>query len=129
MRFALPLAAILLFVTTGCPNYVPYLPDGGRAQVNCNSEAALTVPVTILDRAGDPAPQAVVSLDYLSWSQSENLIADDRGLVLVKEKFGPGTVRVQGNVNDLRTQVAEIAFVGSDCSESVTPRSLTLKLQ
>jgi hypothetical protein len=83
----------------------------------------------VLDRLGDPAPEAVVSIDYLSYAESENLIADARGVVLVKEKFGPGTVRVQGNVNDLRTQAAEISFLGTDCSSSVSPRSLTLKLQ
>jgi hypothetical protein len=127
MRFALPLAAILL-VTTGCPNYVPYLPDGGRAQVRCD-DSTLSVPVTILDRAGDPAPEAIVSLEYTSYGESENLIANFQGVALVKEKYGPGIVRVQGNVNDLRTDVAELTFVGSTCSSGVSPRSLTLKLR
>jgi hypothetical protein len=126
MRFTFPLVAILLLA--GCPNYVPYLPDGGRARVNCDS-SELSVPVTVLDRAGDPAAMAVVALDYLSYSESENLIADANGRVLVKEKFGPGTVRVQGNVNDLRTQIGELYFTGTECSTSVTPRSLTLQLQ
>lgn len=126
MRFALPLTAILLLA--GCPNYVPYLPDGGRAQVNC-AHSTMSVPVTILDRAGDPAPEAVISLDYLSYSESENLIADFRGLAVVKEKYGPGTVRVQGNVNDLRTPIAELQFIGTECASSVSPRSLTLQLQ
>ena len=126
MRFALPLVAIL--VLAGCPNYVPYLADGGRARVNC-STSMLGVPVTVLDRAGAPAPGAVIGLDFLSYSENENLIADERGVAVVKEKFGPGTIRVQGNVNDLRTQVAEIYFTGTDCSSSVTPRSLTLQLQ
>ena len=126
MRFALPLIAALLLA--GCPNYVPYLADGGRARVNCNNNA-LSVPVTILDRAGDPAPQAVVSIEYMSYGESENLIADRNGLAVLKEKYGPGTVRVQGNVNDLRTQIAEVQFIGTECSSSVTPRSLTLQLQ
>ncbi|MDP1821948.1 MAG: hypothetical protein Q8L48_01855 [Archangium sp.] len=126
MRFALPLAAILCLA--GCPNYVPYLPDGGRARVNC-AASALGVPVTVLDRAGAPAPEAVVAIDYLSYAEAENLIADHRGVVIVKEKFGPGTIRVQGNVNDLRTQVGEIMFTGTECSSSVTPRALTLTLQ
>lgn len=127
MRFAFPLTAVLLLA--GCPNYVPYLPDGGRAQVNCNS-SALSVPVTVLDRRGDPAPAAVIALDYLSYAEkSETLIADSRGLAVLKEKYGPGTVRVQALVNDLRTQVAEVQFVGTDCSSSVTPRALTLQLQ
>ena len=126
MRFALPLIAAL--VLAGCPNYVPYLADGGRARVNCNN-SALSVPVTILDRAGDPAPEAVIAIEYLSYGESENLIADSRGIAVVLEKYGPGTVRVQGNVNDLRTPIAEISYVGNECSSSVSPRSLTLKLQ
>ncbi len=126
MRFAFPLTAVLLLA--GCPNYTPYLPDGGHAKVNCDN-SSLGVPVTILDRLGMPAPQAVISIDYLSYSESENLIADDRGVAVVKEKYGPGTVRVQGSVNDLRTSAAEISFVGNECASSVTPRSLTLRLQ
>lgn len=126
MRFALPLIAAL--VLAGCPNYVPYLADGGRARVNCNN-SALSVPVTILDRAGDPAPEAVVAIEYLSYGESQNLIADSRGIALVREQYGPGTVRVQGNVNDLKTPIAEITYVGTECSSSVSPRALTLKLQ
>lgn len=125
MRFVFPLVALAL---SACPNYVPYLPDGGRARVNCGT-SSLAVPITVLDRANDPAPGAVVSVDYLSYSESENLIADANGLALLKEKYGPGTVRVQGNVNDLRTQTAEISFVGTECSSSVSPRAVTLKLQ
>lgn len=128
MRVTLPLAAVLLLLSTGCPNYVPYLPDGGRARVNC-ADSAIQVPVTILDRAGDPVPEAVVTLEYLSYGETENAIADVRGVALVKEKFGPGVVRVQGVVNDLRTPSAELTFNGSECSSSVSPRSLTLQLQ
>ncbi len=128
MRLSLPLAAILLLVTTGCPDYTPYLPDGGRARVNC-ANSSLTVPVTVLDRLGDPAPQAVVSVDYLSYGESENVIADDRGVAVIQDKYGPGVVRVQGNVNDLKTQVGELTYNGSDCSIAVSPRSLTQKLQ
>lgn len=127
MRLAIPLATVLV-LTSACPNFVPYLPDGGRARVNCNG-SALSVPVTVLDRGGDPAPEAVVALDYLSYGESENLVADSRGVALVKEKFGPGTIRVQGFVNDIPTQIAEITFTGTTCSASVSPRSLTLQLR
>ncbi len=126
MRIAFPLSAILFLA--GCPNYTPYLPDGGHAKINC-ATSEINVPVTVLDRLGKPAPEAVVALDYLSYGESENLIADVNGRAVVKEKYGPGTVRVQGNVNDLRTQIAELQFVGTECSASVTPRSLTLQLQ
>ncbi len=126
MRIVFPLTAALLLA--GCLNYTPYLPDGGRARVNC-SASELGVPVAVLDRLGNPAPEAVVSIDYLSYGESENLIADVNGRTVVKEKYGPGTVRVQGNVNDLRTQTAELSFLGTECSSSVTPRALTLQLQ
>ena len=126
MRIVFPLTAALLLA--GCPNYTPYLPDGGHAKVNC-ATSEINVPVTVLDRLGNPAPEAVVSIDYLSYGESENLIADVNGRAVVKEKYGPGTVRVQGNVNDLRTQTAELSFIGTECSSSVTPRALTLQLQ
>ncbi len=126
MRIVFPLTAIVLLV--GCPNYTPYLPDGGRAKLSC-ATSELNVPVTVLDRLGKPAPEAVVALDYLSYGESENLITDVNGSALVKEKFGPGTVRVLGVAGDLRTQTAELSFVGTECSSSVTPRSLTLQLQ
>ena len=58
-----------------------------------------------LDRLGEPAPNAVVSVEYTSYAQSENLIADTRGVAVVKDQHGPGLVRVQGNVNDLKTNV------------------------
>ena len=126
MRIVFPLTAALLLA--GCLNYTPYLPDGGRARVNCGA-SELGVPVAVLDRLGNPAPEAVVSIDYLSYGESENLIADVNGRTVVKEKYGPGTVRVQGNVNDLKTPIAEVYYVGSECSSSVSPRSVTLKLQ
>ncbi len=126
MRFTFPLVAVLCLA--GCPSYSPYLPDGGRARVNC-TESTLSVPVTVLDRAGAPAPMAVVAVDYTSYGESENLIADANGKVIVHDKFGPGIVKVQGNVNDLRTQFGELNFNGTECSSSVTPHSLTLQLQ
>lgn len=126
MRFTFPLVAVLCLA--GCNSYTPYLPDGGRARVNC-TEKTLSVPVIVNDRAGDPAPMAVVSVDYSSYGESENLIADVNGKVVIEDKYGPGVVKVQGNVNDLRTQFGEVYFNGTDCSSSVTPRSLTLQLQ
>jgi hypothetical protein len=128
MRFSLPLAVVLLVVSTGCPNYVPYLPDGGRARVNC-ADSTIRVPVTVVDKAGAPVPQAVVALEYLSYGENENVIANERGVALVKEQYGPGVVRAQGFVNDLRTQFAEITFNGSVCSSSASPNALTLQLQ
>jgi hypothetical protein len=126
MRFALLFA--LLVVSTGCPNYVPYLPDGGRARVNCTNNP-LNVPITVLDRAQMPAPGAVVEVEYLSYGESENLIADAQGKAILKEKFGPGVVRLIANVNDLRSDVAEVTFTGTECSSAVTPRSLTMQVR
>ncbi|MBL8910255.1 MAG: hypothetical protein JNM17_06085 [Archangium sp.] len=126
MRSLLLLA--LLVVSTGCPNYVPYLPDGGRARVNCNN-SAVNVPITVLDRAGMPSPDAVVEVEYLSYGESENLITDGRGIALLTDKYGPGVVRLIANVNDLRSDVAEVTFNGTECSTSVVPRSLTLPVK
>lgn len=127
MRFVLPFLAALSLLGCGSP-YTATLPDGGRGLVNCDTKA-LTVPVTVLDREGKPYPGAVVSVEYTSYAQSENLVADGRGIAVVADKYGPGSVRVQGNVNDLRSPVAEITFNGTDCSNYATPRSLTLQVQ
>ncbi|MFO0601290.1 MAG: hypothetical protein U0228_38625 [Myxococcaceae bacterium] len=127
----LPLLVVLVSVgalSTGCPNYVPYLPDGGRARVNCNN-SALNVPVTVLDRAGMPAPMAVVEVEYLSYGESENLITDGRGIAVLKEQYGPGVVRLIANVNDLRSDAAEVTYTGTECSNAVSPRSLTLPVK
>lgn len=125
MRLASLLVASLLVV--GCSGYQPYLPDGGRARVNCQA-ATITVPVTVLDRIGDPAPMAVVEVEYTSLGESENVIADARGVALVVDK-GPGIVRLIGNVNDLRSPPGELTFVGTECSSAVTPRSITLQVR
>lgn len=127
MRFALPFAALLV-LATGCPSYVPYQPDGGRARVNCDANA-VTAAVQVNDRAGDPAAGALITIDYLGYGESEVLQADARGVLRVGNKFGVGTVRVQGSVNDLDTQVGELNFVGTECSSAVTPRELFLSLQ
>jgi hypothetical protein len=125
MRLACLLVASLVVV--GCSGYQPYLPDGGRARVNCQA-AQLTVPVTVLDRVGDPSPLAVVEVEYTSLGESENVIADGRGIALVADK-GPGIVRLIANVNDLRSGVGELTFVGTECSSAVSPRSITLQVR
>lgn len=125
MRFALLFA--LVIVSTGCPNYTPYLPDGGRARVNCTN-SALSVPITVLDRAGGPAQDAVVEVEYLSYGESENLITDAQGKAILQEKYGPGVVRLIANLNDLRSDVAEVTYTGTECSTAVSPRSLTMQV-
>jgi hypothetical protein len=35
-------------------------------------------------------------------------------------------VRLIANVNDLRSDVAEVTYTGTDCSTAVSPRSLTM---
>lgn len=127
MRLALPLAALAVALS-GCPNYVPYQPDGGRARVICD-DSTIAAAVKIIDRAGDPAPGAFLTVDYLGFGESELLTADHRGVVLVKHRTGFGTVRVQGSVNDLTTQFGELNFVGTECSSAVTPRELFLQLR
>lgn len=128
MRLALPLVAALALV--GCNNYTPYLPDGGgRARVNCDTNTVLKVSVTVLDRADKVVPQATVTVDYTSYGETENVITNERGIALVEDKFGPGVARIQGVVNDLRTEVAELTFNGTECSTTVTPQSLTLQLR
>lgn len=115
-------------VVAGCSGYQPYLPDGGRARVNC-ATSDIKVPVTILDRAGDPAPGAILEVEDTGTLEGENVIADDRGVALVQDKWGPAYLKVIANLNDLRSPPAYITYIGTDCSSGVTPRSLTLQVQ
>lgn len=108
-------------------NNGPYLPDGGRARINC-TDNNVKVPVTVYDRLGNPAPGAIVNVNYLSYDASEDVVANGSGVVTIGEKYGPGVVRVQAIVNDLTSQTAEITFVGGTCSTSVTPRDVKLQL-
>jgi hypothetical protein len=127
MRLALPLA-VLAVVLSGCPNYVPYLPDGGRARLACD-DRSVAAAVKILDRDGEPAAGATLTVDYLDTGDSDVLTADHRGVVVVKHPTGVGTARVQGQLNSQRTPFGELNFVGTECSSAVTPRELFLQLQ
>ena len=128
MRPSLLLAAVV-FAFSGCAGgYDPYLPDGGRARVNCNA-APVDVPVTVLDRGGSPYPEAIVSVTYVGTGEQENLVADARGIAILTDKHGPGVVRVFGDVGGFRSDVAEVTFVGTECSSAVTPRALTLQVR
>lgn len=127
MRPAFGLLALLV-VATGCPNYVPMLPDGGRARVNC-TESAPAATVKVLDPTGQPASYAFVNVQYLAYDVAEDLKTDGRGMTAIADKYGPGVVRVQGQLNDLLSEPAEITFIGGDCSSAVTPRSVLLRLQ
>ncbi len=128
MRFAPLLLASLMSLGVGCSNIETSLADGGRTVIVCDNEP-LTAAVLVHDRTDKPAPDAVVSVEYVNYAKTENVVADARGIALVKDKYGPGVVRVKASVNDLQTQTSELNFNGTECSVSVTPASLTLKLQ
>jgi hypothetical protein len=128
MRFKSSIAAFALALTlAGCSGYTPGLPDGGRGRVNC-TDNHVTVPVTLLDKSGQPQPGAGVVAIWLSTGEEVVLETNGSGVALVPDK-GPGVVRVQGQFNDLTTEVAELTFVGGECSTSVTPQSVTLQLK
>lgn len=122
------LALSLASVLAGCgTSYDTSLPDGGRGQVTC-SDVGVKAPVTVLDRSGAPQSNAGVVVTYVTAGEEVVLATNGNGVAIVLDK-GPGIVRVQGQINDLRTQTAEFTFIGGECSSSVTPRAATLQLQ
>lgn len=127
MRFALPFVAALVLV--GCNNYTPYLPDGGRARVNCDSATSVKAAVTVVDADGNPAPEAVVVTEYTSYDETERIAVNERGVALIGEKFGPGVVRIHGQGSNVISQTAELTFNGSECASTVTPNAITLQLR
>lgn len=128
MRLPSTLAALALGLTlAGCSGYDATLPDGGRGRVNCRDND-VKVPVTLLDKAGAPLSGAGVVATYGSTNEEEVFPTNGAGVAVVVDK-GPGIVRVVGQFNDLKSQTAELTFIGGECSSSVTPRALTLQLQ
>lgn len=128
MRFLSTVAAFALASTlAGCSGYNPELADGGRGRINCTT-SNVKVPVTLLDKGGDPLAGAGVVATYLSTGEEEVFETNGAGVAIVTDK-GPGVVRVKGQFNDLASGTAELTFVGGECSSSVTPRSVTLQLQ
>lgn len=128
MRLPSTLAALVLGLTlAGCGSYNATLPDGGRGRVNCRDND-VKVPVTLLDKAGAPLSGAGVVATYVSTNEEEVFPTNGAGVAVVVDK-GPGIVRVVGQFNDLKSQTAELTFLGGECSSSVTPRALTLQLQ
>ena len=86
------------------------------------------MPVTLLDKGGNPQSGAGVVATYLSTGEEVVFPTDGNGVAVVTDK-GPGVVRVKGQFNDLTTDIAELTFVGGECSTSVSPRSATLQLK
>jgi hypothetical protein len=132
MRLALPafVAVVALGVClTGCGGYSASLPDGGRGTVNCAGDMP-SVPVTITDKAGLPAPDATVTAVFLSYDNiTQSFITNARGVAVLKAQFGPGVVRITGSLNDLTTPAAEVTFAGGECVNAVSPRAVSLQLQ
>jgi hypothetical protein len=123
------LVAALAFASalTGCNAYDATLPDGGRGRVNCTDDA-VKVPVTLLDRSGQPTSNGGVVATYLSTGEEVVFPTNGSGVAVVTDK-GPGIVRVVGQLNDLTTAPAELTFTGGECSNAVSPRSVTLQLK
>lgn len=128
MRFQSLVAAFALASTLlACSGYDATLPDGGRGRVNC-TDNTVKVPVTLLDKGGMPQAGAGVVATYLSINEEQVFETNGNGVAVVTDK-GPGIVRVQGQFNDLRTDIAELTFTGGECSNAVNPRSITLQLK
>jgi hypothetical protein len=129
MRLSLPhLVALGLSLAACGSSYTSTLPDGGRGSVNCPGDMP-SVSMTVLGKAGAPAPAATVSATWLSYDISDSYVTDARGVAVLKAQFGPGIVRVRASLNDLSSQSAEITFAGGQCVNVVTPREVVLQLQ
>jgi hypothetical protein len=120
---------VVLCCLSGCESYTASLPDGGRGQVNCPG-AEPTVPVTVFDRSGAPAPAATVTAVWLSYDEiTLSFSTNARGVAVIPSQFGPGQVRVKASLNDLSSESGEVTFSGGDCVTAVTPNNLALNLK
>jgi hypothetical protein len=119
-------SVLVAFALAACSGYDAALPDGGRGRVSC-SASSTKASVTVLDKADVPQPGAGVVVSYLSSGEELVLETNGGGVVLIEDK-GAGLVRVQAQYNDLQSEFAELTFVGGECSHSVSPPSVTLRL-
>lgn len=122
MRLSALLALALL--CSACEIRATYLPDGGRARVNCD-ENSVKVPVTLLDKAGGKFASAVLVAEWPDGT-SESLTANSNGVVTLTD-HGPGTVVLQGHYNGFTTDTAEVNFNGGECSTFASPTQMTLQ--
>lgn len=127
MRIALSLGAACLLLTA-CSGYDPYLPDGGRARVNCTG-GAVVVPVKVLDPFGDPSEGAIVRATNNQDGRYQEGATDNRGVFLVTDELAPGAVAISGELNGLKTQVQDVTFTCGECSCAASPRDIYLNLK
>ncbi len=128
MRHAL-LAALALTALSACQGYEPYLPDGGRALLNCTGTPT-EVPV-VVKRLGevptDPVTMTAVNLG--DGSKRATGTTNGAGVYRVSEELGPGVVKVSGTLNDLKTAEGHFTFTCGECDCVVSPRELFLSLE
>ncbi|MBL9038033.1 MAG: hypothetical protein JNG84_05930 [Archangium sp.] len=126
MRLACLAAFALSFA--GCTGYSPYLPDGGRGRVVCET-AALYSSVQVLGLTQDPADGATVTARNLTDDRTETGTVGAGGVFRVSSELGPGVVSVVATLNDLTSNEGQFTITFSDCTPSMSPRNLTLQLK
>lgn len=121
------LSVLSLVGLAACSVAPTYLPDGGRARVNCTSSPK-TVAVKVT-RFNLPSDGVLLTATNVGDGRHDTSTTDANGVGLVSDILGPGQVRVTGALNDLTTTTGDLFFTCGECDCTVTPSSLNLTLQ
>lgn len=130
-NFARGASVVLALTAAACePSFNPYLPDGGRALIQCDTAKA-RVAVKVLDLQGKAAPDATVNVANSSPGGLSFVgTTDARGVIdIVDDEVGEGLVLVNASLNDTKAAQAGVHFSCGECGCVASPSSLVMRLQ
>lgn len=102
-------------------------PDGGVSVCDPNEERF--IPVTVVDAANEPVPNATVTARNESTGKTVTAVTNEQGVTAaVGSGIGSGTVTFRATSGTKTSNVGQATFVCGECGCSFDPVSITLEL-
>ena len=83
----------------------------------------------VLDATGAPSTQATVVATNRNDGRKASSTTNGSGIYKVSSDLGPGVITVRATLNDLATPEGQFTVTPSDCTPSVSPNNLVLRLK
>ena len=124
MRLSI-LSAVAAVTLLGCG--IPAredIPEDSR-RIVCSTGAA-TVPVTVVDAAGQPVQGVTVKAEHLASGEFVSATTNTQGRVsTVTSELGSGTVRVTADFGGSQVGTADVTWTCGECNCSATPSQIS----